>query len=83
MPTKIFLNTIQHFNVLFQDKLGKYILTKALPYKGVEFPNEGLLRYIKENKIPVDKEIKLLRYQHKVNRNDSSLKMLATFWVKS
>lgn len=82
MP-KIFLKTIQHFNILIQDNTGKYILTKALPYKGVEFPNEGMLNYIKEKKIPIENDVKLLRYKHKVSKKDSSLDILATFWVKS
>lgn len=42
-----------------------------------------MMNYIKQNKIPVENDVKLLRYKHKVSKKNSSLNILATFWVKS
>lgn len=42
-----------------------------------------MMNYIKQNKIPVENDVKLLRYKHTVSKKNSSLDILATFWVKS
>lgn len=42
-----------------------------------------MMNYITKNKIPIENDVKLLRYKHKVSKKNSSLDILATFWVKS
>lgn len=41
------------------------------------------MNYITQNKIPIENDVKLLRYKHKVSKKNSSLDILATFWIKS
>lgn len=41
------------------------------------------MKYIKEKKLPVEKKIKLLRYQQKVSQKWNSLTFLVTFLVRS